>query len=222
MQLGHRFDDALLYASEAHRSQTRKSTAIPYLGHLLGVAGIAIDHGADEDEAIAALLHDCPEDQGGQSRLDDIRDRFGARVANIVEGCSDSLAEDRANKQRWPERKRAYLRHLAANDDASVFLVSAADKLHNVRSLLSDYAFVGENLWSRFNPDAGKTGTIRYYRSLANAYESVRDARLARIAAEIRATLIRLEDACGASSDPNLAGGADLLDDADKSAALES
>lgn len=219
MPLGRRFDEAISYASEAHRAQTRKSTSIPYVGHLLGVTSIVIDHGGDEDEAIAALLHDCPEDQGGQRRLDDIRVRFGDDVASIVEACSDSLTENPAEKRRWPERKRAYLRHLRENRNASVFLVSAADKLHNLRSMLSDYGVVGEDLWSRFNRDAGKIGSIRYYRSLVATYESVDDRRVARIAADLRATLDCLEAACGAPYDPNLADGDGLVDDAESTRA---
>jgi (p)ppGpp synthase/HD superfamily hydrolase len=212
MTFGLRFDEAVVYAAEAHREQKRKSTEIPYLGHLLGVASIVIDYGGDEDEAIAALLHDAPEDQGGQRRLDDIRARFGDRVAKIVEACSDSLTEDPARKADWPTRKRVYLDHLVENDDASVFLVSVADKLHNLRSMVADFAVVGETLWGRFNAAAGKTGVIRYYRSLATAYATVREPRVARIATELRATLVRLEAACGAAADSALSDGAGLIE----------
>jgi (p)ppGpp synthase/HD superfamily hydrolase len=207
-----RFNNALEYAATAHRAQKRKSTEIPYVGHLLGVASIVIDAGGNEDESIAALLHDAPEDQGGQARLDDIRIRFGDRVATIVEACSDSLAEDPCLKADWPTRKRAYLNHLATNDDASIFLVSAADKLHNLRSMAADYAVVGDALWSRFNPAAGKAGCIRYYRSLARSYAKINEARVARIAVELQATLDRLEAACGASIDPALSDGLGLTD----------
>ncbi|HTV73436.1 MAG TPA: HD domain-containing protein [Candidatus Acidoferrales bacterium] len=213
-RLGNAFDEALVYAAEAHRTQKRKSTEIPYVGHLLGVASIVIDNGGDQDEAIAALLHDAPEDQGGQKRLDDIRARFGDRVASIVEACSDSLSEDPDAKADWPTRKRAYLGHLATNKDASVFLVSAADKLHNLRSMVADYAVVGEELWSRFNPAAGKVGSIRYYRSLASSYATVSDPRVSRVAAELRATLDRLERGCGATTDPALSDGAGLINEA--------
>ena len=193
MQLSSRFDEALAYAGDVHRTQTRKSTDIPYVGHLLGVASIVIDHGGDEDEAIAALLHDAAEDQGGVARLDDIRRRFGDRVATIVAGCSDSLSEKPEEKAPWRERKVTYIRHLHDNDDASVSLVGAADKLHNLRSMASDFAVVGHDLWGRFNADAGMSGVLAYYRSLVSAYDRVADPRVARIVRELEATLTRLE-----------------------------
>ena len=213
MTLGLRFDAALAYASEAHRKQSRKSSDIPYVGHLLGVSSIVIDYEGDEEEAIAALLHDAPEDQGGQARLDDIRDRFGSRVASIVEACSDSLAKDPNEKAEWPVRKRAYLQHLAANADASVFLVSAADKLHNLRAMLSDYAVVAEDLWKRFNPAAGKYRKYPLLPLARGRVFEVCDPRVARIAAELHTTLNRLEADCGAANDPTLSAGTGLLDE---------
>ncbi len=215
MTLSQKFDDALAYASQIHRLQKRKSTEIPYLGHLLGVASIALDHGATEDQAIAALLHDAAEDQGGQARLDDIRTRFGDAVAHIVGACSDSLVED-GPKESWPVRKRAYLRHLGDNT-STVLLVSVCDKLHNLRSMLSDYGDVGEELWKRFNPAAGKIGSIRYYRSLVAAYRRSDDRRVLRVANELAATLARLEHACGAS-ETELADGLGLLGESATSA----
>src|SRR5580704_12529855 len=125
--LGKRFDRALLYATDAHAAQSRKGTSRPYIAHLLGVAAIVLTHGGDEDEAIAALLHDAVEDQGGKPRLRDIRRKFGARVAGIVEGCTDADTEP---KPPWLERKKKYLEHLR-HADASVRLVSAADKVYN-------------------------------------------------------------------------------------------
>ena len=164
--LTERFRLALGYAAELHATQLRKSTPIPYVAHLLGVAAIALEYGADEDEAIAALLHDAVEDQGGAATREEIRRRFGDRVTSIVDGCSDTDLEP---KPPWRQRKEAYLAHLP-KADASVRLVSAADKLHNVRSLLADYRRLGESLWSRFN--GGRAGTLWYYRALVEAYQS--------------------------------------------------
>jgi (p)ppGpp synthase/HD superfamily hydrolase len=160
--LGDRFDDALTYAARLHRAQTRKQSGIPYVSHLLSVAALVLEDGGDEDETIAALLHDAVEDQGGAARLAEIRDRYGERVAAIVAGCSDT---DQQPKPPWRQRKEAYLRHLA--DPAtpeSVLRVSAADKLHNARSVLSDRHEVGEVVWDRFN--AGRDEQLWYYRSL--------------------------------------------------------
>jgi (p)ppGpp synthase/HD superfamily hydrolase len=200
-----------VYASDAHRKQRRKGSNVPYVGHLLGVASIVIDNGGNEDEVIAALLHDVAEDQGGVPRLDDVRAKFGARVAAIVEACSDSLTEDPEVKDPWLERKRAYLRHLAEGTDASVFLVSAADKLHNLRAMLADYAIVGEKLWDRFNSEAGKVRIIQYYRSLLATYKNVRDEHVTRVARALERTLAEFEAACGASALTGLADGKGLL-----------
>src|ERR1700688_2299782 len=145
--LGKRFDRALLYATAAHATQFRKGTRRPYIAHLLGVASIVLTHGGDEDEAIAALLHDAVEDQGGKPRLRDIRRKFGPRVAHIVEGCTDA---DTDPKPPWLERKKAYLHHLRSAD-ASTCLVSAADKLYNAREILDDYRTHRERLWHRFS-----------------------------------------------------------------------
>ena len=161
-QLTARFDRALAFASELHRGQTRKATAVPYVSHLLAVAAIAIEHGASEDEAIAALLHDAIEDQaqshGGAPKLRaTIRDRFGEPVLAIVEGCTDA---DTVPKPPWRERKERYLERLKAAPP-SVLLVAGADKLHNVRSIVSELLVDGEKVWKRFN--GGKKGTLWYY-----------------------------------------------------------
>jgi (p)ppGpp synthase/HD superfamily hydrolase len=134
---------------------------VPYFGHLLGVTGIVIDAGGSEDEAIAALLHDSVEDQGGHPTLERIRREFGGDVARIVESCSDSMGEP---KPPWKKRKRKYLEHLETADHA-VLLVSLADKLHNVRAIVLDYRELGEALWERFN--AERDDVLAYYRSLA-------------------------------------------------------
>src|SRR5579859_1707723 len=115
--LTDRFLDAVRYAARVHAGQRRKGTKIPYLGHLLAVASLVIDAGGSEDEAVAALLHDAAEDQGGERRLEEIRTHFGSRVADIVESCSDSLEEDPKKKAPWRERKQRYIDHLAAEDD---------------------------------------------------------------------------------------------------------
>jgi GTP pyrophosphokinase len=164
MRLGERFDQALLYASRAHASQVRKGTDTPYLAHLLGVASLALENGADEDEAIAALLHDAVEDQGGAARLEDIRKRFGDRVAAIVSDCTDSHADP---KPPWRERKEAYLAGLEAKPRSSL-LVSLADKTHNAQAILADLYVEGDGLWQRFT--GGKAGSLWYYSALAQAF----------------------------------------------------
>lgn len=162
--LSKRFGEALTLANDLHAGQVRKGTAIPYVSHVLAVAGIVLDYGGDEDEAIAALLHDAVEDCGGAPVLADIRARFGDRVAGIVAACSDT---DQIPKPPWQARKEAYLAHLR-DAPASVRLVSAADKLHNARAILADYRQVGEALWDRFN--ATKAQTLWYYRALVEAF----------------------------------------------------
>ena len=162
--LSKRFDDALAWASDLHRHQVRKGTPVPYVAHLLAVASLTLEAGGTEDEAIAALLHDAVEDQGGAPTLAAIRERFGSTVADIVDGCSDTDVEP---KPAWRPRKEAYLAHLPGAS-ASVRLVSVCDKLHNARSILSDYRLYGEQVWMRFS--GGREGTLWYYRELVKAY----------------------------------------------------
>jgi (p)ppGpp synthase/HD superfamily hydrolase len=159
--LGKRFHRALVYAARIHATQFRKGTTRPYVAHVLGVASLVLTHGGDEDEAIAALLHDAVEDQGGKRRLRDIRRKFGARVARIVEGCTDADTEP---KPPWLERKKNYLRHLR-RADSSVRLVSAADKLYNAGEILSDFRKHRHSVWARFK--GGKKGTLWYYDQVA-------------------------------------------------------
>jgi len=163
MPYGEKFDDALLCASGLHRDQLRKGTNVPYITHLRAVASLVGENGGTEDEIIAALLHDAPEDQGGEATLGDIRARFGDEVAEIVDGCTDTYENP---KPPWRERKERYLAHLADAPD-SVRLVSSADKLHNARTVLSDYRLLGEGLWTRFN--GKKEGTLWYYRAVVDA-----------------------------------------------------
>jgi (p)ppGpp synthase/HD superfamily hydrolase len=163
MKLSTRFEEALVLATCLHADQTRKGTAIPYISHLLAVTAIVLEHGGNEDEAIAALLHDAIEDQGGATTREEIRRQFGDRVVEIVDGCTDT---DVMPKPPWRARKEAYLAHIS-EATAAVRLVSAADKLHNARAILEDYRIVGEALWKRFN--GGKEGTLWYYRSAIDA-----------------------------------------------------
>jgi (p)ppGpp synthase/HD superfamily hydrolase len=155
--LGKRFHRALVYASQLHATQFRKGTTRPYVAHLLGVTAIVLSNGGKEDDAIAALLHDVVEDQGGKPVLRRIRKMFGARVARIVEGCTDA---DTVPKPPWRERKEKYIRHLRGAD-ASVRLISAADKLYNAQETLSDARVVGDEVWKRFH--ATKEQTLWYY-----------------------------------------------------------
>jgi len=177
------FDDALVYAARLHRRQRRKASGVPYVAHLLAVAALVLEAGGSQDEAIAALLHDAPEDQGGEETLADIRRRFGDTVADIVADCSDTLASP---KPPWRPRKEAYLAHLA-HAAPSVRLVSAADKLHNARSILRDYRELGEVVWGRFR--GGREGTLWYYRTLVDILQSTGDGplldELARTVAEL-------------------------------------
>jgi (p)ppGpp synthase/HD superfamily hydrolase len=161
-----RFVAAMTFAQEVHQGQRRKGTGIPYIAHVLGVAAIAMEYGADEDEAIGALLHDAAEDGGGEATLAEIRARFGDAVGDIVLGCSDSLVEDPEDKLPWLERKENYLAHLE-NASPSVCLVSAADKLHNVRAIIRDYHQHGDDIWSRFQ--GRRDGTLWYYQTVAHA-----------------------------------------------------
>jgi hypothetical protein len=162
--LTSRFDQAQNFAARLHRFQTRKGSHVPYLGHLLGVASIVIDAGGTEDQAIAALLHDAIEDAGGEETRLEIEGRFGSNVANIVVACSDTAQHP---KPPWRERKEQYLEHLEIVSE-QVLLVSLADKLYNVRSMLLDYAAVGEALWDRFR--VGRDRQLWYYRSLGEVF----------------------------------------------------
>ena len=166
-KLGQRFQKALLFAAQKHAGQARKASTIPYMAHLMGVAALVLEAGGDEDLAIAGLLHDVVEDCGGEKMLQQVQRRFGARVATIVDGCTDAYV---IPKPEWRDRKQAYIRRLK-KEGSDTRLVSAADKLNNVRSILSDYREIGESVWSRFN--GGRDGTVWYYRTLRD--EFVRD-----------------------------------------------
>ena len=166
MVLSDRFEQALQFAAATHRTQIRKGSGIPYMGHLLGVCSLVIEDGGSEDEAIGALLHDAAEDHGGQAMLDQIKARFGDHVATIVAGCTDTLEDP---KPDWCPRKQAYIEHLSCQPE-SVLRVSLADKLFNARAILRDYLEVGEELWTRFN--SGRKGQLWYYRQLADQFKA--------------------------------------------------
>jgi GTP pyrophosphokinase len=158
--LGPEFEAALAYATQVHHSQVRKDTRIPYVSHLLGVAALVLQDGGNQDEAIAALLHDAAEDHGGRARLDDIRRRFGVEVARIVEACSDSLTNEGVSKEPWRRRKQRHLSHLR-QADRSVLRVTCADKLDNARAILTDHRQIGDTVFERFEAD--RDGTLAYY-----------------------------------------------------------
>ena len=160
-----RFSSAVAFASALHSGQQRKASGGPYFSHLLAVAALVMGAGGDEDECIAALLHDAVEDQGGARTAEEIRRRFGERVAGIVLECS----ERREPGRTWIDRKRDALQSVASASP-SARLVLSADKLHNVRSLISDYRAAGESIWERFR--GKRDGTLWYYRAMASAIGS--------------------------------------------------
>ncbi len=164
--LTERIGRALALAVEAHDGQKRKGTDIPYLAHPMGVASIALDHGADEDQAIAALLHDAVED-GGQHFAEIIREQFGDRVADIVEGCTDGVPDASGIKEAWLPRKQRYIAHLRQSPE-DVLLVSGSDKLHNARAIVEDLLNIGRSVFDRFT--ATPEQTIWYYEALSEIF----------------------------------------------------
>ena len=163
--LTERFNDALQYAAELHANQVRKGTSIPYISHLLAVCALVLEDGGDEDQAIAALLHDAVEDQGGRETLEKLKSRYGEHVAEIVDGCTDSYETP---KPDWRQRKERYIAHLWETSP-EILRVSLADKLHNARSILADLKKNGVESLQRFN--GGKDGTLWYYRSLVDVFQ---------------------------------------------------
>ena len=160
-----RFEEAFSFAMRLHARQRRKGTDIPYISHLLAVTALVLEDGGDEDQAIAALLHDAVEDQGGKRTLEEIRKRFGERVAAIVDALSDAYGSP---KPPWRRRKEDYLEHLRSAP-ADVLRVSLADKLHNARTIVRDLRQVGDGTWQRFK--GGKEGSLWYYRTLVRIFE---------------------------------------------------
>ena len=188
--LTDRFTAALALAAELHRTQTRKGTTVPYLAHLLAVAALVLEQGGAEDTAIAALLHDAVEDQGGAATRARIAAAFGEPVAAIVDGCTDT---DRVPKPPWRARKEAYLAHLPGASP-EVLLVAAADKLYNARTVLADYRAHGEAVWARFN--GGRAGTLWYYRAVTAALRAA--GAPPALVAELARTVGELERLAGA------------------------
>ena len=182
-----RLIDALRVAAELHSEQRRKGSEVPYLAHLLGCCSIALDYGADEEEAIAALLHDAIEDVEPVDEARAAVAAFGERVLRIVEGCTDT---DEHPKPPWRARKEAYIAHLA-DAGASVLLVSAADKLHNARSVNADLRRHGESTWERFN--GGREGSLWYYRALVDAFRANPD-HTADLVDELDRVVTEMED----------------------------
>jgi (p)ppGpp synthase/HD superfamily hydrolase len=174
MPLSKLYNEALVYASDLHRDQVRKGSGIPYIAHLLSVSSRVLSAGGTEVQAIAGLLHDAAEDQGGYDTLNDIRRRFGADVAQIVSDCTDSWIEP---KPDWLLRKEAYISLLPAKA-ASSLLVSLADKVDNAEAILNDYRNIGDAIWDRFT--GRREGTIWYYRKLSTIFNEALPGPLAR------------------------------------------
>ena len=172
IKLGPRFLRAFQFAAEKHARQARKASTIPYIAHLMGVASLVLEAGGAEELAIAALLHDVVEDCGGVPMLREVQRRFGKRVAKIVDECTDSFVDP---KPAWRERKENYLRRLT-EADGGTRLVSVADKLNNIRSILTDYREIGESVWARFA--GGRDGTLWYYRALRDEFLRGKSNRL--------------------------------------------
>jgi GTP pyrophosphokinase len=181
----HRLSEATAFALTLHADQLRKGTDIPYIAHLLSVAALVLEHGGDEDLAVAGLLHDAVEDCGAEHEAV-IAERFGDRVAAVVRDCTDA---DTFPKPPWQARKQAYLEHLeVASGDA--LLVSACDKLHNARAIVSDLQTHGPVMFERFK--AGQEGTLWYYRALANLFGHRLPGPLSRELIETVTTMERL------------------------------
>ncbi len=182
--LTDRFEAALAFAAQIHQGHSRKSSQVPYLSHLLSVAALVLEDGGSEDEAIAALLHDAIEDQGHRTDLADLRRRFGDRVAEIVDACSDT---DQRPKPPWRGRKEAFIDRMRTAP-IYVLRVACADKLHNARSTLADLRFEGPSAWDKFG--AGRDEQLWYYSSLSALFEQRMpgplSAELARTVAQIR------------------------------------
>ncbi len=187
--LGDRFEEALRYALRVHGGQTRKSTRIPYMAHLLGVTSLVLEDGGTEDQGVAALLHDAPEDQGGQERLADIERRFGEKVARIVSGCSDTLERP---KPPWVQRKQQYIRHLVNVEDVGILRVSISDKLWNLRAIRRDVDAAGLGIFERFNAK-NPAQHVAYFRLLGQIYnDRFRGPLVAEFRTELTALIDRL------------------------------
>ena len=167
MQLS-KLPTALTLALDAHKKQIRKGTNIPYISHPMAVASIALEYGATEEQAVAALLHDAIED-GGDTYVDSIEALFGTYVLTLVQGCTDGTPDQNGEKAPWKDRKTAYLEHLQGASD-EVLLVSCADKLHNARAIVSDLINEGPSVFERFSSTPEQT--LWYYRQLATIFNN--------------------------------------------------
>jgi (p)ppGpp synthase/HD superfamily hydrolase len=168
--LTERFTDALVYVARLHATQTRKGKPTPYIAHLFSVTALVLEDGGDETEAIAALLHDALEDQPDKTNPEEISQYFGNVVLGLIQSCTDTPPDYKGGpKSPWRERKEGYLAHLRDTDSRETLRLSAADKLHNLRDLISDYRIQGEEVWSRFN--AGKEEQLWLYQSLLDIFE---------------------------------------------------
>ncbi len=193
---GHRFDRALALVAEAFRHKRRKASGVPYIAHLLWVTATVAEHGGDEEQLIAALLHDYLEDVPG-STAEQLQAEFGPRVSRLVLALSDTTVHP---KPPWLERKEGYLAHLV-HQPAEVKLISAADKLHNLLSCVSDYRTAGDKLWARFR--GGRQGTLWYFFSVHAALAQGWDHVLAREVGVQQALLRKLAGQQGEPQKPN-------------------
>ena len=165
-----RIGDALAFAAEVHASDLRKGTTVPYLAHLLGVCALVLVDGGDEDEAIAALLHDSIEDHADVVTRELLEARYGARVAQLVQDCTDTPADYAGGKKPpWRQRKEAYITHVRETPPERL-RVSVADKVDNLRAILANHRVLGAALWTRFN--AGQADQQWYYSALTEAYRA--------------------------------------------------
>ncbi len=187
---GPRFTEALAYARGLHHGQKRKGTEIPYFAHLLAVTAIVLEHGGDEDQAIAALLHDAPEDQGGEATLKEIEHLFGKRVARMVEACTDTFEDP---KPAWKQRKTSYIEHLRTARSKDFLLVSLADKVHNLGAIRRDHDQIAGKIWRRFGKP--KKMTLWYYESLYEVYRDRMGKSHPSLVAELRRSLEELRGA---------------------------
>jgi (p)ppGpp synthase/HD superfamily hydrolase len=192
MVLGERFRHALHEALRRHATQTRKGTEIPYAAHLLSTAALVLQFGGDEDQAIAALLHDAAEDAGGRTTVDELRRMFGGPVADMVEGCTDTLDDP---KPPWRPRKEAYIAHLQG-EKAAALLVSACDKLDNARAIVADLRREGPGTLDRFS---GGRDTVWYYRAITSALSAAgRGTRVEDVVRELEPVVSEMERLCSA------------------------
>lgn len=186
IKLTSRFEDALVFAVRKHANQTRKQSEVPYIAHLLGVASLVLEDGGDEDETIAALLHDAVEDQGGLITLEEIQTKFGEKVAKIVEFCTDSFGQP---KPEWRSRKESFLASIESGN-ISGWRVALADKVYNARATLREAMKEGDQVWKKFH--GGKEGTLWYYQELLRRFSMVYDGDLLEEFREIVERLMQL------------------------------